>query len=436
MEREKWIYLLIRSVTSPAILLPYSWIHRLGKILGSIAFHFMREYRKRALSNLALANDLALTPKQIIRTAKKSFQNLAINCLEYPKFARETDFSRIIQCENPETANALHREGKGIIFFCGHQSNWEVLFLEGTTRMKGIAIGKPIKNKRLYNWILSIREKNGGKIITPHNAVREGFRALKKGVFMGIVGDQGMPDSGYSFPFLGRRAWTSTAPALLSYKTNSPIIFAATRRVRGSYRIHYSDPIWPNLDQPVETEVIRMMNHLLTLLQESIKSSPGEWLWQHNRWKQQTPQNLYKRFRQDCICIILPPEEEAFTTLIPHLKTLKTIYPLDFLFLLVPKKYSHHPLIEADETIYYSKPEETLLNDYRFKLIFNFTNYEPVHRHYETLSAFEILNLETLKKLADQHLPLHLKDDLSEVFKRALCRPGSIWHPEEKKHAL
>jgi hypothetical protein len=27
-----------------------------------------------------------------------------------------------------------------------------------------------------------------------------------------------------------------------------------------------------------------------------------------------------------------------------------------------------------------------------------------------------------------------MKDDLSEIFKRALCRPGSLWQPE-KQHA-
>ncbi|HSX25458.1 MAG TPA: hypothetical protein VLE89_00435 [Chlamydiales bacterium] len=430
MNREKWIYYLIRGATYPISLLPYSWIHCLGKCLGSLGFYFMREYRKRALSNLALANDLALSPKQIIRMAKQSFQNLAINCLEYPKFARETNFSRVIRCENPEQANALHKQGQGIIFFCGHQSNWEALFLDGTSRMRGIAIGKPIKNKWLYNWIVSIREKNGGKIIAPRNAVLEGFRALKKGTFLGIVGDQGMPNSGYSFPFFGRRAWTSTAPALLSYKANCPILFAATRRAQGRYQIHYSDPIWPDQKQPLETEVIRIMNSLLTLLQESIQHSPGEWLWQHNRWKQQTLGILYKRFRQDCICIILPEEESAFEALYPHLATLKLIYPLDFLFLLVPAKYRHRPLIEANETIYYSRPSETLLPDYRFKLIFNFTSYRPIHRHYEKFSAFEVLDLPTLRALAAQHLSPELKENLSEVFKRALCRPGSIWsHP-------
>lgn len=412
-------------MTYPCTWMPYSWLHQLGKGLGSIAFYCMREYRKRALSNLALASDLALSPKEIISFAKKSFQNLAINCLEYAKLAKEKNFSRVIHCENPEVAEDLYKKGQGIIFFCGHQSNWEVLFLDGTTRMKGVAVGKSIKNKCLYNWIISIREKNGGKIIVPQNAVREGLRALRKGAFIGLVGDQGMPDSGYSFPFLGRRAWTSTAPALLAYKTNSPIIFAATRRVLGGYCIRYAAPIWPDLNRSVEEDMIRMMNQALTLLQESIKLSPGEWLWQHNRWKQQTLKILTKRFRQDCICIILPEDQKNFEALLPHLPTLKLIYPHDFLFLLVPEKYRNVSLVEADETLYYSTLQQTLRNDLRFKLIFNFTDYKPIHAHYERLSAFEVLDLQMLKNIASQYL--HPDHTLSDIFKRALCRPGSLY---------
>lgn len=427
MNKETFHYILIRIGTFPFSLMPYSWIHRIGKAIGIIAFYCMREYRKRTLSNLALATDLSFSKKELLRIAKKSFQNLAINCLEYPRLAQEKDFSKVITCENPEVADNLYRQGKGIIFFCGHQSNWEVLFLDGTTRMKGVAIGKSIKNKRLYHWIVSMREKNGGKIITPHNAVREGFRALKKGTFMGIVGDQGMPDSGYSFPFLGRRAWTSTAPALLSYKTGCPIIFAATHRENGGYRIRYSDPIWPDLSKPLEEAVVLMMDQALSLMQESIKKHPGEWLWQHNRWKQQTLKTLYKRFRQDCVCIILPSDPKKLEELLPHLPTLKAIYCVDFLSIIAPISCQKQSLIEADEIFYYSDPKETLLDDYRFKLIFNFTDYPPIKRHYERLSVFEILDLPTLKSLAAPHLPEDMKDNISEIFKRSLCRPGSLW---------
>ena len=72
-----------------------------------------------------------------------------------------------------------------MIFFCGHQANWETLFIAGNKLFKGIAIGKPIKNILLYKWILSIREKTGGKIVDPKNALKEGLKNLRKVVTLG-----------------------------------------------------------------------------------------------------------------------------------------------------------------------------------------------------------------------------------------------------------
>jgi hypothetical protein len=177
----------------------------------------------------------------------------------------------------------------------------------------------------------------------------------------------------------------------------------------------------------MEQEVIRLMDASLTLLQESIKESPGEWLWQHNRWKQQTPQNIYKQFRHDCISIILPQDKQQFEAIAPHLPTLKKIYEGNFLVFIAPEQFRDRLQGSAEEIIYYQKIREVLLDDYRFKLVFNFTDYKLIYAHYESLSAFAILDLQQLRALAKPHLPDSFKDNLSEIFLRALCRPGSLW---------
>ena len=171
-----------------------------------------------------------------------------------------------------------------------------------------------------------------------------------------------------------------------------------------------------------------MMNQALTLLQESVKKRSGEWLWTHNRWKQQTPKIVYKRFRHDCICIILPTEKEKIQDLLLPLATLQSIYATNFLFFLAPTHAL--PFLSFGEVIPYQHIQETLRDDPRFKLIFNFTDYKPIHTHYQKLSAFEVLDIPALQTIAAPHLPPHLQGDLSEVLKRALCRPGTIWQPE------
>ena len=291
------IYCLLRLLSFPFRYLPYSLLHSFGAILGTIAYHLLPTFRKITLSNLALAPTLELSPKERITTAKKAFQNLMITCLEYSKLEKESNLTKLAVCENPEVANSILRSGKGVIFFCGHQANWEVLFLDGTMRMRGTAIARTLSNPFLDRWICKVRKQFGGEIIAPRQAIREGMRALKTGSFLGIVGDQGMPNSGFSSLFLGRAAWTSPLPAILSYRTGCPILVATIVRKAGKYYIRYSDPLWPSLKSPFQHEVKRLMGSALSLLEESIQQTPGQWLWQHKRWKQQEGGRLKMRFR-------------------------------------------------------------------------------------------------------------------------------------------
>jgi KDO2-lipid IV(A) lauroyltransferase len=395
-------FILILGLTWPLRWLPYSAIHQLGSFLGGCVYYISAKFRKRTLSNLSLA--FTLPEKELKRLAKASLQNLMITCLEYAKFASEKEIHRVARCVNPETADRLMKENKPVIFFCGHQSNWEVLFLEGTRRMPGVAIGRPIKNHYLYDWVLSIRQKYDGKMIAPQNAIREGLRGLKKGAFLGIVGDQGMPDSGYHSPFFGRKAWTSPIAAILSHRTGSPIMVATTRRKEGQYYIHYSDPIWPNSDAPMEGEVDRLMKAALAHLEQTIQEEPAQWLWSHNRWKQQTADKLQKKFRHEAILIILPQEEAALERILPALATFREIYPHEFLTVYAPKEVE----LEGAEIVIYANESELLKRDYRFKLVFNLSSCNKVKRHFKKLAAFQVVcmkDLDTLKETVLKHAP-------------------------------
>lgn len=383
-------YFIIRLMTFPFSIMPYSWIHAIGRCLGLAAYYLIPKFRKKALSNLVLAKDLHLSNTQAQQIAKLSFQNLMITALEYPKLAKEKKISKIALCTNPEKADEIMKEGNGVIFFCGHQANWELFFLEGTSRMPGVAIGRPIKNRFLYDYVLKIRQKYGGKIVSPKEAIKEGLLGLRRGAFLGIVGDQGMPHTGHFSSFLGRGAWTSPLPALLAYKTQTPIIVASMQRNNNKYYIHYSDPIYPNEQAPMDLEIKRLMDETLSIFQDTIRACPGQWLWQHNRWKQQTLDQLKKPYRYDAIAIFLPDDEK----LIVQASIFRKFYPTEFLALFVPQAKKH--LLQIDAEIHpYSDPKECFVDDLRFKLIYNFTEIPNLEKHYKSLAALSSVYLKT-----------------------------------------
>lgn len=410
-------YLIILILTWPIRWLSYPAIHRLGAVLGRGAFYLLKSYRKRTLSNLSLATELNLSSEEVQKVAIASFQNLMITCLEYPKLASEQQIERIARCENPEAAKRLMEEGKPVIFFCAHQANWEILFLEGTSRMKGVAIGRPINNPYLYRFVVGMREKFGGKIITPKNAIKEGLKALKTGAFLGIVGDQGRPDSGYCCPFFGRMAYTSPIPALLAHRTGNPIIVATTKRTEGKYLIHYSDPIWPNQQAPMEQEIDRMMRQCLKLLEESIREAPEQWLWIHNRWKLQSTDVIKRPFRHESIAIFFPQERVPFMDILSHLPTFRSIYPNESLTLFVPEHFTDLVTLKHAQIIPYRQLSDLLVTDYRFKLIFNFSGFKEIKPHFKSQACFTIVDQEELKKRSKDP-SLH---NLSEILKKAIC---------------
>ncbi|MCX6987192.1 MAG: hypothetical protein NT065_03415 [Chlamydiae bacterium] len=413
---EKLRYHLLRLITWPIGFLPYKIIHHLGNFLGLISYYMLGTFRKKALSNIAMAKALNLDNASIIQVGKDSFKNLMITCLEYPKFAREKHIQNIAHCKNPEEALSILEENKGVIFFCGHQANWEILFLEGTSRMPGVAIGKPVKNQYLYKWVLSIREKFGGRIITPKNAIKEGLRTLKKGGFLGIVGDQGMPDSGFSSDFLGRKAWTSPISAILSYRSGRPIIVATTQRQNHKYIIQYEKAIWPDLTKPMEEEIPRLMGHCLSVLEKSIQSTPYQWLWQHNRWKQQLPGSVKKKYRLDSLCVVIPEKTEGFKGVI---QDFRRIYPTELIVFILPESLRDHIKNDVEEIHFYKEADQCFLDDYRIKLLFNFTGNKAIDRHFKKRATIQTLNTESLAEAAGLRAEAPLPDLLARALLHA-----------------
>lgn len=425
-------YLCVYSFGRICYFLPQSIIHLLAKIVGSIAYYTLPKFRKRTTSNLALASKLQLSNSEIKKLSSAAFHNLMITLFEFGKLSRRSFIERVVSHKSLDIANELIQKNSGIVFFCGHQANWEILFLDGILRFqKGMAIARPLKNPYICRWVQSIRETYGGEIIPQKQALRKGIRGLRSGISIGIVGDQGMPESSFSSEFLGRTAWTSTAPALFAHKTNSPIVVMSIARVGKKYEITYSEPIFPNIEAPMETEIPRLMNLTLAEFEKSIEENPDQWLWLHNRWKQETPAHLYYRFCMDSILLILPRGQNfaKYDALVP---LIEEIYPKAFLSLLIPSEYDSAKYSSRWEVHKYANEKEMLLEDYRFKLVFNFSDVRALRKHFLRYSAFEVLSFSDICTIAKrhEHLDPNTAYSESEIFVRALCRPGTFWERE------
>jgi hypothetical protein len=171
------------------------------------------------------------------------------------------------------------------------------------------------------------------------------------------------------------------------------LIVATTHRdEQGHYSIHYSEPIWPNKEAPTQAEVDRLMRHCLHLLEEAIRKAPEQWLWCHNRWKQQTPEKLKKTFRHESILIALPKNPPP--TLLKQLGVFRQFYPKEFITVYAPDAVS----VELEGAEVLSHPQE----DLRFKLLFNFTGNKRLNAYFKRRSVQTTLDLSPTEPLFEQ----------------------------------
>lgn len=386
-------YLCLRIFTYPLRWIPQRIIRMNGNLLGSLCFYLVPRLRKRATSNIALATDLQIPFDEIPRMARKSLQNLAVTCLEFVKFSYVSQLAPYVDLQDD---SGLFKEGNqnGAIFACPHKANWELFFLQGSLLFPLVGIARPLKNPYLDSFVKRARERFGGILYPPKNGVKECLRALKQKKVVGLIVDQATPRQGIKTKFLGRRAYATTIAALLAYKTGTPIIPATLSREDKKYKMRFHPALYPKTECPIEVETERLVSETLRIFEESIQDKPEEWLWIHNRYKQDPRGFVKTRYRFDSILAILPEDEELFERALTAVKTLSSFYPESFLTVLLPKKYKDTLFLADVEVILYDLSSEILQSDYRFKLVFNFTPNKRVSRHYKRLSAFHVINAQ------------------------------------------
>lgn len=323
-------------------LIPHNILQSVGQKIGLLAFYTVSNLRKTALTNLALAfPHLSYQDRYLL--AKQSIQHMMITFCELlavESLARKIDTLISIQTAESCTLGynsdeILSRDelqaifdqldqNKGVILFCGHQANWELPFLFITKRYPGLALAKPIPNERLNKKIFALRELFKGKIITPKNGINRALRALSQGHVVGLVGDQALLTSSYSYPLFGFEAFTTITPALLAYKTGRPIVAISIYRKDCHYELVPSKKIYPNYSLPMKKSLTEMMDHAMQFLEKGISIQPNQWMWMHKRWKSKLKNKFKKKHAFSHILVLI--KESDIITNPQFLQTLSELY--------------------------------------------------------------------------------------------------------------
>ncbi len=286
-------YYIFKGIASLVRLLPLRVVRGFGVVLGYVFFHGIRIRRAVTIENLSIAFPQH-SSKRIKQIARESYISLAISILEMlwiPRFTRDI-LSRELYIENPELVERKQRENHGVLLLSGHMGNWELMAF-GVGKLLGFSYMMVVhsqNNPRVRDLVNELRTSSGNRVVDMRIAARSILRALSNNESVALLADQSAPRESIYVNFFGRPAATFEGPAVMALKTRAPILMCYCARQKDyHYRVWFEELVYDDLVECSSDNIAVLTERHVKALERVISQYPGQWLWQHRRWKHHLP---------------------------------------------------------------------------------------------------------------------------------------------------
>lgn len=258
-------------------LLPLSFLHRLGVLLGWLVYAASPTYRRHLRENLAQAGFLSLLPQAVAEAGK--------TVLELPKLwlrPQPEVVARVVAVSGWALVEEAWAAGKGILFLTPHLGCFEITAQYYAHCRPITVLYRPPRQAWLKRLVAAGRGARLNLAPAGLGGVRKLLKALKAGEAVGILPDQapGVGEGAWA-PFFGRPAWTMTLAPRLASSGAAVILAWAERLPRGrGYHLHLTAP----------TGEIATPTDLNREIERLVRLCPAQYLWGYNRYK--TPRGV------------------------------------------------------------------------------------------------------------------------------------------------
>ena len=288
---DRFLYYAMRVVSMALHCWPVNLNLKTAKLLGDLLYRFDRKHRKRAIANLRRSFP-ELSDRDVDRMARRSMQTLLMFFVEVlftTRLIRIDTWRRHVRLENFHTAlDLLLRNDRGLILLTAHYGNFEISnYILGTLGFDTVAVGRPLDNPYVNDWIMGVRQRQGSRIISKKGATDEVTASLENKGVVGFVADQNAGPKGIFVDFFGRKASTYKSIGLLAMEYNVPVAVGYARRIedRFEFTVGVQDIIHPE-DWQNEPDPLRYITQRYTkAIEDVIRADPGQYWWVHRRWK-------------------------------------------------------------------------------------------------------------------------------------------------------
>jgi Kdo2-lipid IVA lauroyltransferase/acyltransferase len=261
-----------------------------GKFIGRLAFIFLRNRKKVAISNIKRVF-VDLSDEEIKAIAKSNFEKLGTNAIEFllMPFIEGGQIRKRFAVEGREFFEEALLKGKGAIALGFHFGNWEVTGI--ISKLLGhsiVALARPLKKQVLLNNFLNhLRESTGLSIIVNENTGKEVMKLLRDNKIVAILGDQREKSSrGVFVELFGTKVPTSKGTSMIAMKTGAQVIpVYAVRKGFLRYTFVCGNPLKMERRGNIGELIEKNTRKINAFLETIIKQYPDEWFWVHKRWR-------------------------------------------------------------------------------------------------------------------------------------------------------
>ena len=269
-------------------LLPLKFCLSFGRALVKFVWLFLPRKRKR-LATENIIRCLHVAPEEAERIARESTVQLGamfMEVLSFPKLKRTMQSHvKVIGLEH--LTRYKNSSERGAVIATCHSDNWELMggaFAQNGIPLVGVA--KKQKSEGADKFINEFRTLIGMHI-TYRSGVREMYKMLDEGHFIGLIMDQDVGrDDGVVVKFFNQATNFVTGAASMSRFRKIPIFPAFMHKNSdGTHTLEIFPPVQVEKTSDKHADLKRMTQHLATLIEAHIKKYPAEWFWLHDRWK-------------------------------------------------------------------------------------------------------------------------------------------------------
>lgn len=257
----------------------------LGRRLGDIVFYLIRKRRLVVIANIIGTIGSTWPREKVLDIARKSYQNLALNLLEFLTSPYQTKeyINSFFHSQGMEVYKPLLETQKGSILLTCHIGNWETfgawLCLNGyplhamNKRQKGIFAGLVIEYREMCNI----------KLVYKGSFLKGALKCLKSGGILGMIADQG---GGKVVDFMGRPTSMPYGPSTFARKFKCPVIPTFSHRLEnGDHEVIALPPIEIDITKDLEKDNLVNTIRCTKAIEKYITEHPEDWFWFHKMWK-------------------------------------------------------------------------------------------------------------------------------------------------------